>query len=1670
MTCARREAEAHRPVASTPSRSPSSRPAAPRDRARPDPRGGRARLSLLVPVLALLLGALGLLAAAPAQAQTTVWSATLTVVDVSDANGCNNSYGVGSRCADSSVLDDDDFNHDVSGTSTNFEFYRIWSSTNRLLLEFRGTSATNIKTKLAGLTFTVGTGMSAKNFAIADATQNTSETRQLQWSGTTANLGWSEDDTVALKLTKPASTDNTAPTVVSASTGYYTAAAATTVLTGPLKSGVDIYTKVTFSEDMKHTKGDGNAARPALSYRIGTTDMRYDILNNADTLASGDCKPNHATNTNVYICLYTVGSSDNGAFAVKAGTASVDKANNALAAVYTHSATLALDTTAPAAPVSLNAAAGNAKVTLTWSDPSPADATISKWQYRQKTTGTYGNWQNISGGASARRAEVGSLSNGTAYTFQVRAVDTAANDGAAGTAGPVTPTLPAISGLSATPARTSVTLNWTNPSTCSAIAGCSYRVRHRTTGGTWGSWTTTGVTFSSATVSSLTASTSYEFMLERRVGGNAVARSTISATTLSALPAKPANFRATAGNTQVTLAWDNPSDSTITKYQLARKKKSATGTASFADIAGSGATTTSHTVTGLDNGDAYQFWLRAVNAAGNGIHAGPAEATPAASDSTAPTVLSASTGYYTTAAAATALTGPLKSGVDIYTKVTFSEDMKHTKSDGNAARPALSYRIGTTDRRYDILNNADTLASGDCKPNHATSTNVYICRYTVGSSDNGAFAVKAGTASVDKADNALAATYTHTTTLALDTTAPAAPVSLAAVPGDAKVTLTWSDPSPTDATISKWQVRQKTTGTYGSWTDVSGGASARRVEVGSLSNGTAYTFQVRAVDTAANDGAAGTAGPVTPSATSTSTVPTAQTVQSDWSLKPSGITAGQSFRLLFVTSTQTAATATGISTYNSFVQNAANNNTVLRPFKGEFRALVSTQTVDARGNTATTGAGVPIYWVGGAKVADDYADFYDGSWDSRVPTNELGQGRTFGTWTGSKADGTKDATRYAGASRVRTAAPHLGTTNPVSLGSQGNTDELALYALSPVITVRGSTIVPPPPPSSPNKLVGNVAQRASAHPVTFKFDAAQWFRTGRHPGGYRLTHVDIGIKDGSSTTPSYMVKIHAPQSTVPYSTGSGLPGEALGTLTNPGSLPTGGGFARFTASGSGIDLAPRSNYFVVIDVGGSGDRNVVISTAASSALDRDSVAEWGFHDVSWKRSADSTGGWTKSPPSPRLQMAVYGTAKAAPAPATEMVPAGAIWSASLTVDDLGGGWPYYGCGHWNAGFVKCAVMLSDDDFVHGGVTYRIHALEWNAREERLGLDLGPDHDASVLTALGSLTLHVDGRTFAFGDARFNGADGIHWPWDGPWREGQRVSLALTDGGTPSSEPEATAPALEWARVNGAELALRFDQGLDETSLPAAAAFSVSVAGAPRAVSSVSVSQDLVTLTLGSAVSAGEAVTVGYTPPSSGKLRLSGGGAAVAAFSGLAVTNDTPSGQPQQESPPGAVDPLTASVSQAPSEHPGKGRFAVQIGFSEAVTARAKDAAATIAVTGGTLVRAVRVDKRKDLWALTLAPSGSGAVTVTLPATSDCSAAGAICTADGRRLETALTHTVQGAVTLSVADASAQEAAGATMDFAVTLSRAASGKVTVSVGLVIDGGVFGLFDGRDASLV
>ena len=91
-------------------------------------------------------------------------------------------------------------------------------------------------------------------------------------------------------------------------------------------------------------------------------------------------------------------------------------------------------------------------------------------------------------------------------------------------------------------------------------------------------------------------------------------------------PATPAGLTATPGDGSITLAWDDPGDSTITGYEYnVNHNDTSTGNLSgwsdWTALAGSGAATTSHTFTGLTNGKEYRYHLRAVNGGGHGAAA-----------------------------------------------------------------------------------------------------------------------------------------------------------------------------------------------------------------------------------------------------------------------------------------------------------------------------------------------------------------------------------------------------------------------------------------------------------------------------------------------------------------------------------------------------------------------------------------------------------------------------------------------------------------------------------------------------------------------------------------------------------------------------------------------------------------------------------------------------------------------------------------------------------------------------------------------------------------------------------------------------------------------------------------------------------------------------------------
>ena len=147
-------------------------------------RPGRRTRPALLPVLALLLGALGLLAAAPAQAQTTVWSATLTVGKDGIYYGCEIAA---TQVPCSSALTDDDFEY--NGRTYHIRRLSHISSTNR----FQMSTDPTPRAKLAGLVLHLGnTRLALGDFGAGG---------RYQWDN--VNPQWSDGQQVAVKLTVP---------------------------------------------------------------------------------------------------------------------------------------------------------------------------------------------------------------------------------------------------------------------------------------------------------------------------------------------------------------------------------------------------------------------------------------------------------------------------------------------------------------------------------------------------------------------------------------------------------------------------------------------------------------------------------------------------------------------------------------------------------------------------------------------------------------------------------------------------------------------------------------------------------------------------------------------------------------------------------------------------------------------------------------------------------------------------------------------------------------------------------------------------------------------------------------------------------------------------------------------------------------------------------------------------------------------------------------------------------------------------------------------------------------------------------------------------------------------------------------------------------------------------
>ena len=116
----------------------------------------------------------------------------------------------------------------------------------------------------------------------------------------------------------------------------------------------------------------------------------------------------------------------------------------------------------PSAPRNFSASAGNGQVSLSWNPPaSDGGSAITRYEHRRRSGGSWSGWTGV---GTRTSATVSGLSNGTRYSFEVRAVNRS-GDGAAASAGATPcarPAAPTVT-VSVPPQPGTLYVNWTEP-------------------------------------------------------------------------------------------------------------------------------------------------------------------------------------------------------------------------------------------------------------------------------------------------------------------------------------------------------------------------------------------------------------------------------------------------------------------------------------------------------------------------------------------------------------------------------------------------------------------------------------------------------------------------------------------------------------------------------------------------------------------------------------------------------------------------------------------------------------------------------------------------------------------------------------------------------------------------------------------------------------------------------------------------------------------------------------------------------------------------------------------------------------------------------------------------------------------------------------------------------
>ena len=450
--------------------------------------------------------------------------------------------------------------------------------------------------------------------------------------------------------------------------------------------------------------------------------------------------------------------------------------------------------TVTAAPSSV--ATGGGEVELSWTATSNSMQPIDSYRYRHYLTSA-GSAAASEWAVGSSPVKVGGLQNGGPYTFEVQAVNLAGETSGTGTATPLkTPSEPQNLRTSTLIAG-QVVLSWDPPSdyggTGIVIAGYRYRVDDGQ-GGPMGAWKDPSpVTATTATESGLTPHRRYRFEVQARNSGGegGIAFTYAMPTGAPQVPLAPQGLTSTAGDGSVELSWSAPSNNGGAAIERYDYEVNGSWTPSPNGSA------LSVMVGGLTNGTLYTFRVRAVNSAGEGEPSMSVQATPLG-------------------------------------RPGMPQSLVPRAGDGQVTLSWTAPATGGAPTGYEVRSSVDGRSS-DWAP-AASMTGHTVMGLTNGTEYT--FEVRA----TNDAGPGPAASTTATPTAA--PTAPGVPQSLTASAGDGRVTLSWTAPA-TGSAPTAYDYRVIGAGVEGGWRYTDNGTGTEQT-VSDLTNGTEYTFEVRA--------------------------------------------------------------------------------------------------------------------------------------------------------------------------------------------------------------------------------------------------------------------------------------------------------------------------------------------------------------------------------------------------------------------------------------------------------------------------------------------------------------------------------------------------------------------------------------------------------------------------------------------------------------------------------------------------------------------------------------------------------------------------------------------------------------------------------------------------------